>query len=118
MALELLATLGAAAAVLTTVFGLASPRERHMEALAWLARLKRGLRDSEGPRLVEWLGRAAHRKRIARMAAEWHESEILAALGEMFPIDPAILEPRPPRRSPLVSVGTALLISVPCLWAR
>jgi hypothetical protein len=95
---------------LASALGLARPRERHVEALAWLARLKRGLRESEGPRLLEWLRRAAHRKHIARMAAEWHDPEILAALGEMFPIDPAILEPPPPRRSPLVSVAIALAV--------
>jgi hypothetical protein len=59
---------------------------------------------------LEWLRRASHRKRIARIAAEWHDPEILAALGEMFPIDPAILKPPPPRRSPLVSLTMALAV--------
>lgn len=47
------------------------------------------------------------------MAAEWNDPEILAALGEMFPIDPALLTPPRPRRNPIVSVGLALV--VPCL---
>ena len=109
---SLLAALGPAVTVLISLFGLARPRERRLEALAWLARLKRGLREGEGPRLLEWLRPASHRKRIARMAAEWHEPEILAALGEIFPIDPEILKPPRPGRSPLVSAAIAL--SMPC----
>lgn len=100
------------ATLLTALYGLLRPRERHIEALAWLVRLKRGLREGEGPSLLEWLRPASHRKRIARMAADWREPEILAALGEMFPIDPAILKPVRPGRSPMVSVAIAL--AMPC----
>lgn len=64
------------------------------QALAWLARLKRGLRTDEGPQLLSWLRRRSHRRLIARAAVEWHGPEVLAVLSELFPIDPAILEPR------------------------
>jgi hypothetical protein len=109
--LKLLATFGRGATILTTIFGLTKPRERQVEALVWLARLKRGLRETEGPRLLEWLHSTSHRKRIARMAAEWHNPEILAALGEMFPIDSALLEPPRPGRRPIESVAIALLMA-------
>lgn len=64
------------------------------EALAWLARLKRGLRPDEGPQLLSWLSRRSHRSLIAKAAVEWHGPEVLAVLSEIFPIDPASLEPR------------------------
>lgn len=86
------------------------------EALAWLARLKRGLRPDEGPQLLTWLKRRSHRRLIAKAAVEWHGPEVLAVLSEIFPIDPAILEPR--RGTPvavriaaaLASPGIALLV--------
>ncbi len=62
----------------------------------WLARLKRGLRQDEGPELLAWLKRRSHRNAIAKAAVEWHGPEVLAVLAEIFPIPPAILEP--PRR--------------------
>lgn len=71
-----------------------SRRRAHEEALAWLARLKRGLRSDEGPELRSWLRRRSHRKLIAKAAVEWHGPEVLAVLSELFPIDPASLEPR------------------------
>ncbi len=77
--------------------------------MTWLARLKRGLRESEGPRFLEWLRRPRHRTYIARAAAEWHDPEILAVLCQLFPVDPTIVEPRPRRRSPIVSVAAALI---------
>ena len=64
------------------------------EALAWLARLKRGLRPDEGPQLITWLRRRSHRRLIAKAAVEWHGPEVLAVLSQIFPIDPASLEPR------------------------
>jgi transmembrane sensor len=64
------------------------------EALAWLARLKRGLRQDEGQKLISWLKRRSHRRLIAKAAVEWHGPEVLAVLSELFPIDPASLEPR------------------------
>jgi transmembrane sensor len=69
-------------------------RRAREEALAWLARLKRGLRQNEGPELQDWLRRRSHRRVIAKAAVEWHGPEVLAVLSELFPIDPAILEPR------------------------
>ena len=64
------------------------------EALAWLARLKRGLRREEGPQLIAWLRGRSHRRLIAKAALEWHGPEVLAVLSELFPIDPASLGPR------------------------
>lgn len=64
------------------------------DALAWLARLKRGLRREEGPQLLSWLKRRSHRRLIAKAAIEWHGPEVLAVLSEIFPIDPASLESR------------------------
>jgi transmembrane sensor len=71
-----------------------SRRRAREEALAWLARLKRGLRLDEGPKLISWLSRRSHRTLIAKAAVEWHGPEVLAVLSEIFPIDPASLEPR------------------------
>jgi transmembrane sensor len=69
-------------------------RRAREEALAWLARMKRGLRPAEGPQLIAWLRRRSHRRLIAKAAAEWHGPEVLAVLSQIFPIDPASLEPR------------------------
>jgi transmembrane sensor len=74
-------------------FGKRSSRVRE-EALVWLARLKRGLRPAEGQELLAWLKRRSHRIAIARAAVEWHGPEVLAVLSEIFPIPPAVLEPR------------------------
>lgn len=74
-------------------FGKRRSRPRD-EALVWLARLKRGLREREGPELLRWLERRSHRTAIAKAAVEWHGPEVLAVLSAMFPIAPAILEPR------------------------
>jgi transmembrane sensor len=91
------------------------------EALAWLARLKRGLRESEGPQLLQWLERASHRALIAKAAAEWHGPEVLAVLSEIFPIDPQILQPRR-RRSPATMAAAvaagACLAALPILIAN
>jgi transmembrane sensor len=73
------------------LFGKRRVRE---EALMWLARLKRGLRQHEGPELLTWLKRRSHRLAIANAAVEWHGPEVLAVLSEIFPIPPAVLEPR------------------------
>jgi transmembrane sensor len=89
-------------------FSLTTRRDRaREEALAWLARLKRGLRESEGPQLLEWLRRPSHRALIAKAAAEWHGPEVLAVLSEIFPIDPQVLQPRA-RRSPATMIAAVL----------
>lgn len=75
------------------LFGRRRTRARE-EALVWLARLKRGLRQREGAQLVEWLERRSHRTAIAKAAVEWHGPDVLAVLSEIFTIPPAILEPR------------------------
>ncbi|HEX5207788.1 MAG TPA: FecR domain-containing protein [Steroidobacteraceae bacterium] len=75
------------------LFGKHRSRARE-EALVWLARLKRGLRQREGVELVGWLERRSHRTVIAKAAVEWHGPDVLAVLSEIFPIPPAILEPR------------------------
>ena len=87
-------------------------RRAREEALAWLARLKRGLREREGPELLAWLRRRAHRTLIAKAAAEWHGPEVLAVLAEIFPIDPQLIDP-PRRRNPVI-IAAAVLFSV-CL---
>ncbi|MGH8201417.1 MAG: FecR family protein [Steroidobacteraceae bacterium] len=86
------------------------------EALEWLARLKRGLRHVEGQELLAWLQRRSHRTAIAKAAVEWHGPEVLAVLSEIFPIPPAVLEPRR-RLHPLLSVaafvGACATLGVP-----
>lgn len=73
--------------------------------------MKRGLRHKEGPELVTWLERRSHRLVIAQAAAEWHGPEVLAVLSEIFPIPPAVLEPRRPRPTLL----TAAAFAVACI---
>lgn len=82
------------------------------EALAWLARLKRGLRPDEGPQLLAWLKRRSHRRLIAKAALEWHGPEVLAVLSEIFPIDPAEFEPR---RGPHPVIMAAAAAVAACL---
>jgi len=87
-------------------FGKRRGRARE-EALVWLGRLKRGLHRKEGQELLRWLERRSHRTAIAKAAAEWHGPEVLAVLSEIFPIPPAILEPR--RRTRPASVAAAAI---------
>lgn len=87
-------------------FGWLQHRARN-EALVWLARLKRGLRQDEGPELRCWLEPRSHRSAIAKAAVEWHGPEVLAVLSELFPIDPARLEPRRGTH-PAIRVAAAL----------
>ncbi len=83
-------------------------RERVREdALAWLARLRRGLRADEGTELLDWLQGSSHRACIVRAAAERDTPDALAILGEIFPIKPEWVEPPPQRRSPIVSITAA-----------
>jgi len=91
-------------------FPLGNRRRAREEALAWLARLKRGLRQDEGPMLLSWLKRRSHRKLIAKTAVEWHGPEVLAVLSELFPIDPANLEPR--RGTHPAIMAAAAIVSV------
>jgi len=86
------------------LFGQRRRRVRE-EALVWLARLKRGLRQGEGPEFLQWLKRRSHRIAIAKAAVEWHGPEVLAVLAEIFPIPPAILEPRRGPRPALLTVA-------------
>lgn len=86
------------------LFGKRRRRARE-EALVWLARLKRGLRQREGAELVVWLERRSHRTAIAKAAVEWHGPEVLAVLAEIFPIPPAILEPRRGARPALLTAA-------------
>ncbi|HTV50606.1 MAG TPA: FecR domain-containing protein [Steroidobacteraceae bacterium] len=79
-------------------FAFPGRRRAREEALAWLARLRRGLRESEGRELVSWLRRPGHRTLIARAAADWHGPDVLAVLAALFPIDPRMLETRPRRK--------------------
>lgn len=78
----------------------------------WLARLKRGLRQAEGPQLLAWLERRSHRHAIAKAAVEWHGPEVLAVLSVIFPIPPAILEPR---RGPRPALLTAAAFAGACI---
>jgi transmembrane sensor len=83
----------------------------------WLARLKRGLRRAEGPELLAWLKRRSHRMAIAKAAAEWHGPEVLAVLSQIFPIPPAIGEPRRGARPALLIAaafaGACVALGVP-----
>lgn len=87
------------------------------EALVWLARLKRGLRQHEGQELLTWLKRRSHRTAIATAAVESHGPEVLAVLSEIFPIRPAILETRNGTRPTLVAAaaiaGACILLGAP-----
>ena len=87
---------------------LGSRRHTREEALAWLARLERGLRPGEGEELVAWLGRRSHRRFITKAAVDSHGPEVLAILASVFPIDPGMLQP-PRRTHPAIWVGAALV---------
>jgi transmembrane sensor len=86
-------------------------RRAREEALTWLARLERGLRAREGPELLAWLRRPAHRALITKAAAEWHGPDVLAVLAAIFPLDPRLLEARDGRRS-LVRAAIAVVCAV------
>lgn len=99
-------------------FSFANRRRRSREeALVWLARLKRGLRQAEGPELLTWLKRHSHRIAIAKAAVEWHGPEVLAVLSDIFPIPPSILEPQRRLRPALLAAaalaGACITVGVP-----
>lgn len=87
------------------------------EALVWLARLKRGLRQGEGPEFLAWLKRRSHRNAIARAAVEWHGPEVLAVLSEIFPIPPAIIQEgrgfRPALLTAAAFAGACITLGIP-----
>ncbi|HEY4339858.1 MAG TPA: FecR domain-containing protein [Steroidobacteraceae bacterium] len=84
-------------------------RERTREdAYTWLERLRRGLREEEGPKLQAWLKPRSHRACIVRAAAQRIAPEDLAVLHELFPVEPAWVVPRP-GRSPTVNAVAALM---------
>jgi transmembrane sensor len=83
------------------------------EALVWLARLKRGLSPAEGTALLAWLRRRGHRSAIARAAAEWHDPEVLALLAEIFPISPAMVQPRRRSRRVVAVASACIAVMVP-----
>lgn len=92
--------------------------------MTWLARLKRGLRQTEGPEFLAWLKRRSHRVAIAKAAVEWHGPEALSVLSGIFPIPPAILQPRRgPRRMFLAAgavAGVCITVLIPTgivFWA-
>ena len=88
------------------------------EALAWLARLRRGLRQGEGPELLAWLRRRSHRTIIAKAAVEWYGAEVVAILSEIFPIAPAILNPRRGPQFRIMVAAAALSVCVTMLPAE
>lgn len=79
--------------------------------------MKRGLRQREGPELVAWLRQCSHHGAIAKAAAEWHGPEVLAVLSGIFPIPPAVLEPRRRSQPGLVTaaafVGACITLGAP-----
>jgi ferric-dicitrate binding protein FerR (iron transport regulator) len=80
---------------------------RQEESLTWLARLRRGLRESEGPDLVEWLQQSRNRSYIARAAVDGYAPEVVAVLSEIFPMDRFLTKPAQ-RRSPAVGILAVL----------
>jgi transmembrane sensor len=116
MVLTLLRCFPVISKVVSPLFGKRRNRARE-DALVWLARLKRGLRHSEGPELVKWLKRRSHRHAIAQAAAEWHGPEVLAVLSEIFPIPPAALEPRRGARPTFIAAaaiaGSCIALGAP-----
>jgi transmembrane sensor len=93
----------------------ARQRDRSREdASAWLERLRRGLREEEGPQLREWLKPRSHRASIVRAAANRVNPEDLATLSEFIQIDPAWIAQRQGRG--LTINATAVLMAI-CIAA-
>jgi transmembrane sensor len=93
----------------------AKQRDRSREdACVWLERLRRGLRDEEGPELREWLKPRSHRASITRAAANRLSPEDLGTLSEFFQIDPAWIAQRQGRG--LTINATAVLVAI-CIAA-
>ena len=107
--------------IVATITGARRRHRTREDAFAWLARLRRGLRDEEGPELLQWLKRRSHRTCIARSAAESGGPEALAVLGEMFLVNPEWVDP-PQRRNPAINVAAALtatcIAALPLLYTH
>lgn len=85
------------------------------EATIWVSRLERGLRDTEGLRLREWLQESLNRESIMDAARLWHGPEILAALSELIPVTADRIDHKRRQRFLKVAVLTALATTVTAL---
>jgi len=63
------------------------PSAARREASVWLARLERGLRDSEGTQLRQWMQSRENREAILEIANLWHGPEVYRLLLSLTPAD-------------------------------
>jgi transmembrane sensor len=64
------------------------------EAASWLAKLNRGLRDSEGADFQNWLKAPLNRQCVLEMARVWHGPDVIAVLSALYPNSPELLRPQ------------------------
>jgi transmembrane sensor len=81
------------------------------EASLWIARLERGLHETEGPTFREWLKVRANRDAILEIASLWHGQDVNAVLKALIPSKPAFAMAAP-KKAPVSVSQTALAVCV------
>jgi len=85
----------------------------HDEAALWLARLDRGLRETEGAGLRSWLDVPLNRKCIMELARVWHGPDVISVLSALCPNSPELLRPqRQPAYGAIVLTANAAILIV------
>jgi transmembrane sensor len=95
--------------------------ERHAareQASQWLAKLERGLRLDEGPKLRQWLQPVPHRSAILEVARQRASPDVMALLSELIPLT-LTPGPKAPPREPtgiLIAVAAAAFVLITATW--
>jgi len=83
------------------------------EAALWLARLDRGLRETEGAGLRSWLDVPLNRNCIMELARVWHGPDVISVLSALCPNSPELLRPqRRPAYTAIVLMANAAILIV------
>ncbi len=88
------------------------PGNPNRDASLWLARLKRGLRESEGLGLREWLKAPANRKAILETARLCHGPDVICILSALLPKSPELAEPRARKKPFNVSLAAGATVCI------
>lgn len=97
-----------------TVVRLPNRHRAREEASLWLARLDRGLSETESRELGEWLHEdPGHTEAFLQLAALWDQTAVLSELAELFPLERSSRRRRPVRTwwMSAAAVAAALVVA-------
>ena len=82
----------------------------------WLARLERGMRADEGPKLKQWLADRAKRDTILEAAGLWHSRDVQSLLYALTGISPQQRPAVPRARTLLFPLVVAIISTGALVW--